>query len=65
MTARSELQQSRRIVIKVGSKALAADGELQKNFAQQLAALAKPKRAGQALNEETAGVLGGRTAAAD
>lgn len=44
MTARSELQQSRRIVIKVGSKALAADGDLQKNFAQQLAALAKPKR---------------------
>lgn len=44
MTARSELQQSRRIVIKVGSKALAADGELQQKFAEELAALANPKR---------------------
>lgn len=44
MTARSELQQSRRIVIKVGSKALAGDGELQQKFAQELAGLAKPKR---------------------
>ena len=44
MTARSELQQSRRIVIKVGSKALAGDGELQRKFAEQLAGLAKPNR---------------------
>jgi glutamate 5-kinase len=44
VTARSELQQSRRIVIKVGSKALAGDGELQRKFAEQLAGLAKPSR---------------------
>jgi glutamate 5-kinase len=44
VTARSELQQSRRIVIKVGSKALAADGELQQKFAAELAALSSPKR---------------------
>jgi len=44
VTARSELPQSRRIVIKVGSKALAGDGDLQRNFAEQLASLAKPKR---------------------
>jgi glutamate 5-kinase len=44
VTARSELQDARRIVIKVGSKALAADGELPKKFAQELAGLAKPKR---------------------
>jgi glutamate 5-kinase len=44
VTARSELQQSRRIVIKVGSKALAADGELQQKFAAELSGLAKPKR---------------------
>lgn len=44
VTARSELQQSRRIVIKVGSKALAGDGELQRKFAEQLASLTKPKR---------------------
>ena len=44
MTARSELQDARRIVIKVGSKALAGDGELQRKFAQELSGLAKPKR---------------------
>lgn len=44
MTARSELTQSRRIVIKVGSKALAGDGELQQKFAQELSGLAGPKR---------------------
>ena len=44
MTARSDLAQSRRIVIKVGSKALAADGELQQNFATQLSQLAATKR---------------------
>ena len=44
VTARSELQDARRIVIKVGSKALAGDGELQRKFAQELAGLAKPKR---------------------
>lgn len=31
-------------MIKVGSKALAADGELQQKFAQELSSLAKPKR---------------------
>jgi glutamate 5-kinase len=44
VTARSELSQSRRIVIKVGSKALAGDGELQQKFAQELSGLAGPKR---------------------
>ncbi len=44
MTARTELTQSRRIVIKVGSKALAGDGELQRKFAQELSGLAGPKR---------------------
>ncbi len=44
MTVRSELTQSRRIVIKVGSKALAADGELQRKFAEELSELAGPKR---------------------
>lgn len=44
MTARSELQDARRIVIKVGSKALAGDGELQQKFALELSGLAKPKR---------------------
>mgnify|MGYP000175350647 CR=1 FL=1 len=44
MTARSELTQSRRIVIKVGSKALARDAELQAKFAQELSGLAGAKR---------------------
>lgn len=44
MTARSELAHSRRIVIKVGSKALASDGELQRKLAQELGGLAGPKR---------------------
>jgi glutamate 5-kinase len=44
VTARSELVQSRRIVIKVGSKALAGDGELQQKFAQELSGLTGPKR---------------------
>lgn len=44
MTARTELGQSRRIVIKVGSKALAGDGELQQKFARELSGLAGPKR---------------------
>jgi glutamate 5-kinase len=44
VSARSELPQSRRIVIKVGSKALAGDGELQQKFAREIAALAGPKR---------------------
>ncbi len=44
MTARSNISQARRIVIKVGSKALAADGELQAKFASEVAALAGPKR---------------------
>jgi glutamate 5-kinase len=44
VTARGELQQSRRIVIKVGSKALAADPELQNKFARELSGLAGAKR---------------------
>jgi glutamate 5-kinase len=44
VTARSDLQQSRRIVIKVGSKALASDPDLQQKFARELASLAKAKR---------------------
>jgi glutamate 5-kinase len=44
VTARSDLQQSRRIVIKVGSKALASDSDLQQKFARELAALATAKR---------------------
>jgi len=44
VTARSELTQSRRIVIKVGSKALARDAELQAKFAQELSGLAGAKR---------------------
>jgi glutamate 5-kinase len=44
VTARTELAQSRRIVIKVGSKALAGDSELQQKFAQELSGLAGPKR---------------------
>ncbi len=44
VTARSELTHSRRIVVKVGSKALAGDGELQQKFAAELSGLAGPKR---------------------
>lgn len=44
MSARSELLNSRRIVIKVGSKALAGDVDLQRKFAEELAGLAQPKR---------------------
>lgn len=44
MNARSELPGARRIVIKVGSKALAGDGELQEKFARELSGLADRKR---------------------
>lgn len=44
MSARTELANARRIVVKIGSRALASDGELIRRLAEQLAALVKAKR---------------------
>jgi glutamate 5-kinase len=44
VSARSELAQARRIVVKIGSRALSTDTDLIRRLAEQLAALVKAKR---------------------